>query len=368
MSAAATWHVTYAHALELPCLLAGAAYDASKSDPQLEALLRIKAAIDTTGVLQDWTRSTGADGGYCSWQGILCAKGTSNVYWINIWPGGGTNGLQGTLPGVAAFAGLRGLTHICISDQPGITGTLPADWSTLTGLQDVRLPNNSLSGSISPSWGSLTKLKVLMLYMNKLSGQVPGSFNGLTALENLEMGRNAFTGTIPDLSKLTKLKVLFLNNNKLAGTIPEGLRALTALQKLELASNALLGGTLPAWLGSLRNLELLTLHSCSFKGSIPSAFGTLSELRVLYLGDCQFSGTLPDALKALSNLEELGLEDNALVGTVPASWSGMKGLKQVWMSNNAKLTGCLPALWRRQLADWDVEENVYGGTSIRSFC
>jgi hypothetical protein len=354
--------------LNCTCLPAGAAYDASKSDPQLDALLRVKAAIDTTGVLQGWTRSTGADGGYCSWQGVLCAKGTSNVYWVNIWPGGGTNGLQGTLPSAAAFTGLRGLTHLCISDQPGITGTLPADWSSLTALQDVRLPNNSLSGSIPSSWGSLTKLKVLMLYMNKLSGPVPGSFNMLTALENLEMGRNAFTSTIPDLSKLTKLKVLFLNNNKLTGTIPEGLKALTALRKLELASNALLGGTLPAWLGGFRNLELLTLHSSSFKGSIPAALGSLSELRVLYLGDCQLSGPLPDALKALANLEELGLEDNALVGTVPASWSGMKSLRQVWLSSNAQLKGCLPSTWRRQLADWDVEENMYGGTGIRSFC
>jgi hypothetical protein len=349
-------------------LNAGAAYDASKSDPQLDALLRIKAAIDTTGVLQGWTRSSGSDGGYCSWQGILCAKGTSAVYRIDLWPGRGTSGLQGTLPSAAACAGLRGLTDICISDQPGIIGKLPADWSSLIGLQDIRVPNNSLSGSIPSSWGSFSNLKVLMLYMNRLSGQVPSSFNALTALENLEMGRNAFTGTVPDLSKLIRLKVLYLNNNKLAGTIPEGLKALTALRKLELASNALLGGTLPAWLGNLKSLELLTLQSCSFKGSIPAAFGSLSSLSVLYMGDCLLSGTLPDALKALANLEQLGLEGNAFVGTVPASWSGMRSVTQVWMSNNAKLAGCLPSTWRRQLADWDVSGNVYDGTGIRSYC
>jgi hypothetical protein len=349
-------------------LHAGATFDTSKSDPQLEALLQLKAAIDTTGVLQDWTRSTGSDGGYCSWQGIGCVKGTSTVYWINLWQGGGVAGLQGTLPAAAAFAGLKGLTQICISDQPGIVGTLPADWASMVQLQDVRLPNNSLSGSIPASWAGLAKLRVLMLYMNRLNGQIPGSLNALTALESLEMGRNAFTGTIPDLSKLTKLRVLYLNNNKLSGTIPDSLKALAALEKLELASNALLGGTLPAWLGNLKRLELLTLHSSSIKGSIPATLGSLTRLRVLYLGGCQISGTLPDALKALGGLEELGLEDNTLVGIVPSSWSALRSLKQVWLSNNPQLKGCLPSAWRQQLVGWDVEENVYAGTGIRSFC
>jgi Leucine-rich repeat (LRR) protein len=349
-------------------LCAGAAYDASKTDPQLEALLLLKAAIDSTNVLQDWTRSSGTDGGYCSWQGVQCRKGSTTVYSINLWQGAGISGLQGYLPAAAVLVGLPGLTHICISDQKGITGILPEDWSRLTQLTDVRLANNLLTGSIPASWGKLAKLTVLMLYMNRLSGQIPVSFNALTALESLEMGRNAFTGSIPDFSKLTSLRVLFLNNNKLAGTIPGSLKALTSLEKLELASNALLGGTLPAWLGYLRSLELMTLHSSNFSGSIPAAFGNLNSLRVLYMGDNQLTGTLPDALKALGGLEELGLEDNALVGTVPASWSALRSLRQVWLSNNQGLKGCLPSTWKRQLSGWDVEENVYAGTGIRSFC
>ncbi|KAF6244013.1 hypothetical protein COO60DRAFT_121768 [Scenedesmus sp. NREL 46B-D3] len=164
----------------------------ASGDPQLEALLRVKAAVDSAGVLRDWTRAGGASGRYCRWKGVVCTKGTTSVYLINIWTGSGIQGLKGTLPPAAAFAGLGGLTKIGISDQPGITGTLPADWSRMAQLQDIRLADNSLTGSIPSSRSSLSKLKVLSLYENKLSGRVPDSLGALTSLEDVSWQASRF--------------------------------------------------------------------------------------------------------------------------------------------------------------------------------
>ncbi|WIA42784.1 hypothetical protein OEZ86_008723 [Tetradesmus obliquus] len=218
------------------------------SDPQLEALLRVKAATDTTGKREEWRRTAGVAGAYCKWRGVACIDGTHTVYKIHI-----HDGLTGTLPHAAAFDGLAGLTEIDISHQPGISGTVPADWSRLSQLQDIRVANNSLTGSIPPSWGSMAKLRVLYLFRNKLSGPIPASFRGLTALEDIAVYVNELSGTIPDLSNLTGLRVLQLSTNKLSGSIPASVRGMVGLQELILHTNEL-SGTIPD-LSSLTRLQ-----------------------------------------------------------------------------------------------------------------
>ncbi|KAF6250132.1 hypothetical protein COO60DRAFT_910396 [Scenedesmus sp. NREL 46B-D3] len=51
----------------------------ASGDSQLEALLRVKAAVDSAGVLRDWTRAGGASGRYCRWKGVVCTEGTTSV-------------------------------------------------------------------------------------------------------------------------------------------------------------------------------------------------------------------------------------------------------------------------------------------------
>jgi hypothetical protein len=162
-------------------------------DPQLESLLKVRAAIDTTGVLEEWSSANGADGGYCNWRGVICI-GKTYVTRINIWSGQGVQGLQGTLPPAAAFAGLTNMTVLNIGEQPGIKGTLPADWSRMTQLEDVRLTKNSLTGSIPASWGGMAKLRILNLTNNGLSGKIPDSFKGLASLQLLTLNENELTG------------------------------------------------------------------------------------------------------------------------------------------------------------------------------
>jgi hypothetical protein len=165
-----------------------AALNDNSTDPQLDALLRIKQYNDTGGVLKEWSSGTGANGAYCSWTGISCTDG--KVTEIDIWSGKGITDLKGKLPPAGAFSGLDSLVEVTISDQPGITDTLPDDWARLQQLRHVSVANNSLIGTIPESWGSLKGLTKLWLFRNILTGSLPGSFSALTAMQDIGLNLN----------------------------------------------------------------------------------------------------------------------------------------------------------------------------------
>ena len=54
-------------------------------------------------------------------------------------------------------------------------------------------------------------------------------------------------------------------------------------------------------------------------GEIPPELGSLSNLELLSLGNNELSGETPAELGSLSNLRRLGLGDNELSGCVPSS-------------------------------------------------
>jgi hypothetical protein len=46
----------------------------------------------------------------------------------------------------------------------------------------------------------------------------------------------------------------------------------------------------------------------------------------------------------------------------------MKNLKALQLFDCPKLSGCLPASWKQQLAGFDVKANVFLGTAIHGYC
>ena len=82
--------------------------------------------------------------------------------------------------------------------------------------------------------------------------------------------------------------------------------------ELELSSN-LLNGEIPAELGSLSNLQLLSLWGNQLSGEIPAELGNLSNLQLLTLIDNpELSGPLPGSFTSLSALIWLYLWDTQL--------------------------------------------------------
>ncbi|WIA23592.1 hypothetical protein OEZ85_000303 [Tetradesmus obliquus] len=167
-------------------------------DPQLNALLLAKEALDETGALdREWNRKKGSRRGYCKWKYVVCDASQQYVQKLNL-----TTGLYyvmvlaGSLPSGAVLKGLPALREIDIR-MHYIQGTIPTDWSLLTRLQVIRLDANHLHGSLPASIVALSRLSVLTLSDNALTGPLPPAWGGLRAMAHLDLSFNKFTGMLP---------------------------------------------------------------------------------------------------------------------------------------------------------------------------
>ncbi|KAF3329926.1 LRR receptor-like serine/threonine-protein kinase [Carex littledalei] len=80
-----------------------------------------------------------------------------------------------------------------------LTGNIPQELTSLAGLVELYLDNNSLIGSI-PDFSGCPNLQIIHLENNKLTGSLPSS-----------------------LANLPNLKEVYVQNNNLSGVIPKGL-------------------------------------------------------------------------------------------------------------------------------------------------
>jgi hypothetical protein len=187
------------------------------ADPQLDALLQIKEAVDTTGVLWQWSKMAGANGTYCMWKGLTCSDAAIQTLALS---NDTTPGLQGTLPPATVFHRLTALTTVSIESQPKIFGTLPSDWAELQQLEDITIAKTTVSGPIPVTWGRWPRLKNMNLSINQLTGTIPEGFGKLTALDSLDLSFNSLTGQIPAaVGGMTALRALHFNLNKLSGRL-----------------------------------------------------------------------------------------------------------------------------------------------------
>lgn len=136
-------------------------------------MLELRKHIDKHGVLK-WSVQAGAGQGYCDWRQVACSGGAAGknrvITGILLCSCKEVAGLQGTLPPASVLRSFPGLTDFSVTSQPGVSGTLPSDWSSLNSLVDIRIGNTSVSGTLPASWSQL-KLKQLHLYSNKLTGR-----------------------------------------------------------------------------------------------------------------------------------------------------------------------------------------------------
>ncbi len=206
-----------------------------------------------------------------TWFGVTVDSGTQAVTQIIL----SYNNLTGSLP--VELGSLTGLIYLVL-DHNSLGGSIPVVLGGLPSLQDLNLWSNQLIGSIPPELGNLSNLRTLLLHSNQLSGSIPPELGNLANLETLVLRYNLLTGGIPvELGKLTHLQVLRLGDNGLSGGIPVELGNLTDLQSLRLAYDHLSGG-IPAELGNLTRLSELLLNSNQLTGPIPTSLANLTAL------------------------------------------------------------------------------------------
>ena len=173
-----------------------------------------------------------------------------------------------------------------------------------------------------------------------------GEWYGVTTdsdgrVTHLALYSNQLTGEIPaELGDLSNLEVLTPYSNQLTGEIPAELGGLTNLESLDLAANQLTG-EIPAELGGLTNLVRLDLAANQLTGEIPAELGGLTNLVRLDLAANQLTGEIPAELGGLTNLESLDLAGNQLTGEIPAELGSLTNLKRLRLDFN-QLTGGIP--------------------------
>ncbi|CAI8053900.1 LRR receptor-like serine/threonine-protein kinase ERECTA [Geodia barretti] len=133
---------------------------------------------------------------------------------------------------------------------------------------------------------------------------------------------------------------LTLNDLGLNGVIPAELGLLAHLFLLSLSGNDL-SGPIPSELGDLGDLAILSLSGNNLNGAIPHELGDIPYLTILDLSSNQLTGEIPPELGKLTDLLELHLDRNQLVDVIPDELAELENLQSLYLAGN-DLTGCIP--------------------------
>ena len=292
-------------------------------------------------VVEDiWTSGSGA----LSYEVTGLAGGTQYGVQVRSVSSAGDGQWSATVTGTPLLEGTACVTGGAVAD-PNNNPALVADCDTLLAVRDTLAGNGALNWSASTpiaNWDGVevreTPQRITLLYLPNqgLTGTIPSELGSLTGLTQLTLIDNQLTGPIPsELANLSQLTHIFLGNNRLTGPIPSELGSMTGLQGLELYSNRLTG-SIPSELGSLANLRALHIDTNQLTGTIPPEVGRLSNLRWLTLNDNQLTGEVPDELERLTRLEQLWLSGNRFTGCVP---TGLRSVGDIDRTHRLKEIG-----------------------------
>ncbi|PQQ04937.1 putative LRR receptor-like serine/threonine-protein kinase [Prunus yedoensis var. nudiflora] len=145
-------------------------------------------------------------------------------------------------------------------------------------------------------------------------------------ITKLKLDKNYFTGPLPAfIGNMSALIVLSIAHNSFSGPIPKELGNLKELAMLSFGSNDF-SGTLPPELGNLVNLGLFYMDSCGLGGEIPSTFAKLINMQVFWAQDNPLSGKIPSFIGNWRKLIELRISD---ISNVSSSLDFIRNLKNL---------------------------------------
>ncbi len=177
-----------------------------------------------------------------------------------------------------------------------LNGTIPAEFSDLTGLVTLQIAGNGLSGTLPTVFWTLPNLSSLQLDNNQFSGVLPAAIGGATGLTSISIQNNQLSGNIPaEIASLPILTGIGLAGNTFSGMFPPAIWQMTGLVYLDVSNNDL-SGSLPASIGHMANLSSLILSGNQFTGDLPSDLGLLVDMTTLLLDDNRFTGSIPQAI------------------------------------------------------------------------
>ncbi|WOH15676.1 hypothetical protein DCAR_0935219 [Daucus carota subsp. sativus] len=219
----------------------------------------------------------------------------------------------------------------------GFFGTFPDTFYNLRKLKRFSANSNRFIGSLPPSLTSSQSIISLNVRNNSLNGSIALNCSSMVSLISLALSSNSFSGPFPEnLSSCKKLTSLDLSRNKFSSQLPESFKNLTSLSYLSLSNCSLqnLTATL-AILQHCQNLSFLVL-TLNFRDEVMPDYNHLqfSRLTTLVIANCPLSGSVPYWLQSCSNLQLLDLSWNRLTGHIPNFLGAMKLLFYLDLSRN----------------------------------
>ncbi|WOL20650.1 receptor-like protein kinase [Canna indica] len=327
------------------------------------------------------------------------------------------NRLSGTIP--SSLGRLHGLVHISVT-RNRLAGDIPSSIFNISSLSHLYLGYNFLSGVLPPDMGNtLVNLEVLQAFGNLLEGPIPISIPNASKLIEIVMPHNRLSGKLPgDIGKLmflsslslrdnrleakkdedwkfvdslansSNLQIFDLSYNNLEGLLPTSIANLsTQLTWLGVGGNKVYGsipqelgrryinlnrlyldqmkliGIIPATIGKLQNLHILSLNGNQLSGDVPSTIGNLTQLEKLFLNNNNLQGNIPKSLSKLQHLTVFDLSFNMLDGSIPNELTELTSLTQYLNLSHNFLTGPFPSKFGslRNLEALDISENKLSG-------
>ena len=309
-----------------------------------------------------------------------------------------SNSLAGPIP--RSIGRLTRLRDLILSSNEGINGPLPPEMGNMAGLSYLTVANTSLTGPLPETFAGLAVERfydwgtglcvprslaawyestgnsdplpcipktadrdVLVTLYNETGGPEwdgsqnwlsDGSLNTWRGIQTDAEGYvteiflpwNNLTDSIPaEVGDLHRLEVLSLYGNDLTGRIPPEIGKLTALRYLAVSSNEL-EGPIPPEIGNLVNVVEMWLSGNKLSGPIPPEFGNLESLEFLAIFENELSGPLPAEMGNLKNLKTMWAVDNKFEGPLPPEMGDMTSLEDLSLGRN-RITGALPPEWGR---------------------
>ena len=247
------------------------------------------------------------------------------------------NQLAGEIP--VELGTLANLTSLSLS-QNQLSGAIPTELGSLANLEELWLSENQLSGEIPVELGSLSNLVKLVLWGNELAGEIPVELGSLASLEVLSLSDNQLSGVAPQtLAGLTMLEsFIFHNNPGLCAPIDDAFQTWLGSISTVLGSSCAPADS-PEDRAVLVQVHSATdganwtnnTNWLSEEHFIREWYGVTNDangrVHGLFLGDNQLAGEIPPELGSLANLELLSLSANQLTGEIPAEMGSLANLR-----------------------------------------
>ncbi|ESQ33087.1 hypothetical protein EUTSA_v10003581mg [Eutrema salsugineum] len=252
------------------------------------------------------------------------------------------NGLSGSLS--PSISNLSSLVRLDVS-RNRFSGEIPDVFDEMPQLKYVLAQSNRFNGGIPKSLTNSGTLNLLNLRNNSLTGPLRLNCTAMIALNSLDLGTNRFNGPLPEnLPVCKRLQNVNLARNSFHGQVPESFKNFQSLSYFSLSNSSIVNiSSALRILQSCKNLTTLVL-TLNFHGEVlpdDSSLLRFEKLKVLVVANCRLTGSMPRWLSSSSDLQLLDLSWNRLTGAIP-SWIGdFKDLFYLDVSNNS-FTGEIP--------------------------